>query len=56
MNWKPLLLIGTLALSGCETTSVAVVPSCPVIPPPPAEIMEPVEAGYLQRVKRWLYE
>jgi hypothetical protein len=56
MKWKLSLLIGTLAISGCGTTSVAVVPSCPVIPPPPAEIMEPVEAGYLKRVREFLYE
>jgi hypothetical protein len=56
MTTRPLLLILSLALSGCGTTSVAVAPSCPVIPPPPPEIMEPVEVDYLKRVKAWLYE
>jgi hypothetical protein len=51
----PLLAL-SLAISGCAATSPVVVSSCPVIPPPPQEIMEAVEADYLQRVKAWLYE
>jgi hypothetical protein len=56
MSYRPLSIALTLALSGCGGTLPVVKTECPTIPAPPPEIMEPVRADYLQRVKEWLYE
>jgi hypothetical protein len=56
MSYRLPLIALMLALSGCGGTLQAVKAECPAIPPPPPEIMEPVRADYLQRVKEWLYE
>jgi len=56
MSLRPLLLIGSLALSSCATVSEDAKSSCPKPPPPPEHLMKEVKADYLERMKSFLYE